>query len=499
MSKQISISEFYSNKCVFITGGTGFIGKIIVEKLLRSCPEVDTIYLLARQKKNKKASERIQEITNSPLFDVVRKNNSEAFQKICLMEGDIIKENLGLSENDQKIFFNKINVIIHAAATIYFNDPLKVAITANLISVQELMKLSRKVQKLDSFVYVSTAYTNWFEKDVKEIIYKPKYDPNKVIEMCKTLSDEELEKEIPSIGKHVNTYTFSKSLAEYLIFQEGNDLPIAIVRPSVVTTSNKEPFSGWVDNWGGATHSLFMAAKGVFKYPHMRSDYIFDIIPCDITVNMILAASWKVGTDMNSRNSSPQVYNCSSSSINPIYFKELYEGFIENARKYPCSEVLSYPKIKFFRSHLPSDCAVFVYQKIPAFLCDFVLTLAGKKPKFVKIIDFVYSNYNSAKWATTNKIIFHSENPVRLMNSMSQKDLQEFDFDVRKISWSKFIENSYFGVRKFMGKEKSDNFPVLRKKIQRIKYVQYIATGSLIVGSMFLLNKTQIFRSNKES
>ncbi len=32
------IAEFYKKKSVFITGATGFIGKQLVEKLVRSCP-----------------------------------------------------------------------------------------------------------------------------------------------------------------------------------------------------------------------------------------------------------------------------------------------------------------------------------------------------------------------------------------------------------------------------------------------------------------------------
>lgn len=32
------ISRFFDGKSIFITGATGFIGKQIIEKLLRSCP-----------------------------------------------------------------------------------------------------------------------------------------------------------------------------------------------------------------------------------------------------------------------------------------------------------------------------------------------------------------------------------------------------------------------------------------------------------------------------
>ncbi|RZC37887.1 NAD binding 4 and/or Epimerase domain containing protein [Asbolus verrucosus] len=45
------IVEFYKGKNVFVTGATGFLGKLLVEKLLRACPDIDTVYILVRPKK----------------------------------------------------------------------------------------------------------------------------------------------------------------------------------------------------------------------------------------------------------------------------------------------------------------------------------------------------------------------------------------------------------------------------------------------------------------
>lgn len=58
------IYQFYTNKSIFITGATGFLGKALVEKLLRSCYGLDKIYLLVRGKKGKSPMERLDEITN---------------------------------------------------------------------------------------------------------------------------------------------------------------------------------------------------------------------------------------------------------------------------------------------------------------------------------------------------------------------------------------------------------------------------------------------------
>ncbi|KAJ3651162.1 hypothetical protein Zmor_017218 [Zophobas morio] len=57
-----TIPEFFRNKTIFITGGSGFIGKVLEEKLLRSCPDLKTIYLLLREKKGLAPEDRIKTI-----------------------------------------------------------------------------------------------------------------------------------------------------------------------------------------------------------------------------------------------------------------------------------------------------------------------------------------------------------------------------------------------------------------------------------------------------
>lgn len=61
------ISEFFDGRSVFITGGTGLMGKVLVWKLLKSCPGIKTIYVLIRPKRGKSESVRYQEIIKAPV------------------------------------------------------------------------------------------------------------------------------------------------------------------------------------------------------------------------------------------------------------------------------------------------------------------------------------------------------------------------------------------------------------------------------------------------
>lgn len=55
-----TIGEFFANKNVFITGGTGFLGTVLIEAILAANPDVGTIYLLVRDKYGSNASTRIK-------------------------------------------------------------------------------------------------------------------------------------------------------------------------------------------------------------------------------------------------------------------------------------------------------------------------------------------------------------------------------------------------------------------------------------------------------
>ncbi len=58
------------------------------------------------------------------------------------------------------------------------------------------------------------------------------------------MTDEMIDAATPSLlGDYPNTYTFTKGLAEYLIMEERENIPVIIVRPSIISGTYIDPFS----------------------------------------------------------------------------------------------------------------------------------------------------------------------------------------------------------------------------------------------------------------
>jgi alcohol-forming fatty acyl-CoA reductase len=121
------ISEFYKDKAVLITGTTGFLGKVVLEKFFRSLPCVRRIYLLVRPKAGADIMDRVKkEILQTQCFDIVRKmpHWEDMVSKIVPIEGDIVKKDLAIKPIERERLIDDLEVIINCAASVDFNERL---------------------------------------------------------------------------------------------------------------------------------------------------------------------------------------------------------------------------------------------------------------------------------------------------------------------------------------------------------------------------------------
>lgn len=110
---------------------------------------VSKIYLIARPKKTKTAMDRIRELAAGPIFDRLRKLDPDFIDHITPVDGDLVEPNMGLSEDIQNEFIANVQIILHAAADVRFDEILKNAIKVNIRATRDLLDLSKRMLKLE--------------------------------------------------------------------------------------------------------------------------------------------------------------------------------------------------------------------------------------------------------------------------------------------------------------------------------------------------------------
>ncbi len=62
---------------------------------------------------------------NKKLFETVSQYCPEFRSKVEAIQGDLVEPNMGISDEDEKILINSVNIVFHSAATVRFDEPLK--------------------------------------------------------------------------------------------------------------------------------------------------------------------------------------------------------------------------------------------------------------------------------------------------------------------------------------------------------------------------------------
>ncbi|GFT08982.1 putative fatty acyl-CoA reductase CG5065 [Trichonephila clavipes] len=484
------VANFYKERSILITGATGFMGKVLVEKLLRSCSETKTIYVLLRPKEGQEPKQRLDELLKTKIFDRAKKEQPGCIAKLVPIHGDLTLPGLGISASDQSLLTSNVSIVFHSAATVKFDEPLKRSVDMNVLGTRRLVELCHKMTHLEALIHVSTAYCNCDRKQVDEVVYDPPVSPQKIIDTIQWMDEDLVGILTPHLIRgRPNTYTYTKALAETLLVEESGALPVAIVRPSIVTAAWKEPFPGWVDNFNGPTGLIVATSKGILRSMHCKSSNIADLIPVDVVINLVITVAWYTASH---RPNSILVYNCCSGSSNKLTWGGVERLAIPLILRHPSHGVFFYPNGSFTNSRLWNYLSVFLYHHVPAYCIDLVAVLTGHKPQLVPLYRKLHRAIQCLEYFTTHEWSFNSNNVLMLLEKISPEDKQEFNFDIKALHWPTYLEDYILGIRQFLLKEELSSLPSARKSLKRIYMYTKMAHFLLI----FVLWKVVFMRYN---
>ncbi|GJQ78015.1 hypothetical protein Trydic_g2365 [Trypoxylus dichotomus] len=458
------IYDTYLGGTFFISGGSGFMGKTIIERLLRLL-DVEKIYVLIRTKKDKPARVRLEGIFTNALFDVVRQlKGDRIFDKCIAISGDITKDNLGLSEEDREILKRDVDYVIHAAASVRFDEPLRSALLINTKGVLSMLQLAREMKSLKLFIHLSTAFCHTDQKVLKEEFYRSKHDAKKLIGLAEMFDDATVESMRSVLVADVpNTYTFTKALGEDLIADVMDSLPVVMLRPSIVVPIWKDPIPGWNDNINGPMGMMAAAGKGVLRSMYGNKDAKADFVSADVAADAVLVCSAYV---LQNRNAS-RVYNICVGDELPV----TWGGMIDLARKIamekvPFDLILWAPGGKMRNSRISHYFMFALCQLLPALLVDLIVPCFGYKPFLWKVQMRIIYGQSVLDYYTSHEWVFDNSQSLKARSWMNKKELTRYTVTADGFDMEKYIENGAMGMRRYLLKEPDENLPKAKRTMK---------------------------------
>jgi len=226
---------------VLLTGATGFVGREVLSRFLER--DGSHVFALVRAENDDEAAGRLP-----------------AHERLTAVAGDIERTRLGLADESRERLRREVTTVLHCAASVSFDMPLEDSRRVNVEGTRRVLDFARSCTRLERFSYVSTAYVAG--------------EPGGLFR------EDEL-----SVGQSFrNPYERSKFEAELALRSEGADLPLQILRPSIVVGDST---TGRTSSFNVLYGPLKAFARGAVPAIPARRDAPVDIVPVDYVADRV--------------------------------------------------------------------------------------------------------------------------------------------------------------------------------------------------------------------
>mmetsp|Transcript_32848 Transcript_32848/g.29710 ORF Transcript_32848/g.29710 Transcript_32848/m.29710 type:complete len:430 (+) Transcript_32848:489-1778(+) len=322
-----------------------------------------------------------------------------------------------------------------------------------------MLDLAKASKNLDNMVHVSTCYVNSDKLGmIEEKIYEIDRDPERLINDLYKIPVDQLEKETPHIlGKFPNTYTFTKSMAERIIDKRRGNTPVTLVRPSIVGASWREPTIGWIDTISAASAVYFFTGLGIMHAAEGNEGNIGDQVPVDYVSDITITAAAAYAN----KNEKTHVINCSSSSRNPVKWRQALQWTTQYFQKQPSSKGVSRPHLIVFKNkkHYHAYSALLglkpkMYKKVAQLMGN--KTMQKNADKLIqvgeksKIVSSLFVHFSMNEW------IFNSQKIEEIAEFCTEDERKRFFIDIKEVDWKKYFTYFAWGIHRFALKESPD-------------------------------------------
>ncbi len=458
------IRHFLSGKTVLLTGGTGFLGKMIVERLLRVAPEIERIYLLIRAAQQPAEARFEAEVLTSNAFDALTCMHGDGWpafvrRKVMPIAGDVSLPRLGLADDVHAECASRVDFIINGAASVSFDAPLDEAVRHNTRSVQHVAEFARACRSA-ALVHVSTAFVAGRRTGrIPEAPLTPdisEREATAVDEIVQAILDEaatgqwssrETRRRLveagmthaKSLGWH-DSYTYTKSLGEMTLARHRGGVPAAIVRPTIIESSLRDPSPGWIENLNVGDPLFVEYGRGRMPMFPLGLDTVLDFVPVDLVANAIVALLPRVA-DMRAAIG---YYTVGTGALNPLVGERLYEITYEYFQREPMLDRQGRPI-----SPTPWPFPTPTLERFREMFADGARRSATMK-RLLYLAE-LYAGYLNVG------TLFDTTNTQCLLADLDDADRELLDFDVRHIDWRAYIQDVHIpGLKRHVLRDGAD-------------------------------------------